>query len=290
MDPCTLFPQRFSRIFNRCALKAYRVCLGNRRLRAASMRLIAVILRHFFIPQFQYKRGKISLRVLHVDHELDEFIPFKPVYRPVYMGFTMLWITTLGCLYTHYGKEIRGEIFTLLRLLEKAYCEAGSVYSRIMTTTRRPEARGDLKLKLMQAVDPHLHCVPSLHVMIVLLTWLFLDRVIRKLGEEKIKPLRDQVYRQSVMIVESILFMKQHSVNCVPAGLLAVGGIMPEFTQEAAEAFIGHLFTELEPDLPVKKEVRKTILDRYRKLAAACRRDKGDYKKVLLGFIEEIGS
>lgn len=280
---------KFTRILNRYALTAYRVCLSRRRLRAAAFRIIGVVFRYFFVPQFRRKRGAISCPVVNVDHVLDETIPFKPEHRPVYISFTMLWISTIGYLHRSYGRAVEGDIFNLFRLMERAYMEAFGVYSRIMSTTSRPKARrGDIGLKLMQAADPHLHCVPSLHVMIVCLTWLFLDRVAEKRGNGELRGLRNLVYRQSIMIIESILFMKQHSVNCIPAGLFALTGMIGDFTPGQAEEFIGRLFTELEPDFPYAEEVRNYIVERYRSLLEGNHKAAGDPKEALIDFLREM--
>ena len=285
-----VIPIRFTSVFNRYALTAYRVCLSNRRLRAAAFQIIRVVLNHFFIPQFRRRRGVLSTPIVHVDHPLDEHVPYKPEHRRIYMSFIMLWISTLGYLYRSYGKKAEADIFLFFRLLEQTYLEAGWIYRRIMTTTRRPEPRLlDMKLKMVHALDPHLHCVPSLHVMVVCITWLYLDRLSEKPGRPDLRSLRNTVYRHSLMITESILFMKQHSVNCIPAGLYAVTGVMTELTDEKAKGFIDSLFTELEPELPKREELRLYMKDQYRGLLACGREsDGGDYKLVLLDYIRSI--
>ncbi len=284
-----VFRIKFTCIFNRYALTAYRVCLSRKRLRAVSIRVITVVLRYFFLPQFQRKRGVLTCPIINVDHELDDKIPFKPEYRPVYMSFTMLWISTLGYLYKAYGRKAEADMFYLLRLIERSYVEAYGVYQRVMTTTRRPKPnRWDIGLGIMQALDPHLHCVPSLHVMIVCINWLFLDYISRKPGRPDLSRLRNLVYKQSIKIIESILLLKQHSVNCIPAGLYTVSYYMEGFSLQVAEEFIDRLFTELEPDLPAREEIRAVIKKQYLQLMEENNGNDGDYKNVLLDFLKDL--
>lgn len=281
---------RFTSMFNPYALTAYRVCLSWRRprLRAASFRVIAVVLKYFFIPQFRNKRGAPCCPIVNVEHSLDELIPFKPEYRPVYMSFTILWISIIGYIYRLRGKEAEPDIFALFRLIEKAYLEAYWVYSRVMTTTDRPKPGANIKLAMVHAIDPHLYCIPSLHVVIVSIAWLFVDRLSKKPGYPDLSDLRDLIYRQAVKITESILLIKQHSVNCIPAGLYTICHLMKEYTPQAVEEFIDRIFTELEPDLPGREEVRGYIKQRYRRLMEDRRSHNGDYREVLLAFIEQM--
>ena len=81
--------------------------------------------------------------------------------------------------------------------------------------------------------------------------------------------------------------MKQHSVNCIPAALYAVTGLMEELTDEKAEGFIDSLFTELEPDLAAREEIRSFLKQRYSALVDGNRKN-GEYKQAILDYLQAI--
>jgi hypothetical protein len=69
-------------------------------------------------------------------------------------------------------------------------------------------------------------------------------RFLQNLGEEKtLQSLAEKVYRGAVVITEAILYVKQHSINCVAASLYVMQRFDPSlFTTADAETFVYSLF------------------------------------------------
>ncbi len=233
--------------------------------RRASLDAVRVILRHFFIPQFIRKFGFTRTRIVHVDHKLDNTIPFNPHYVKLYLSFTKLWIKSLFFIYREFGKAslpaIREYIFSISRL----YVESSKVYYRCMSTTERPRKVGGFYFKVIHLFDPHLLCVPSLHVEIVNFNFYMINSIIKTLADkpETYGDEKKYLWDQAIRITESILFIKQHSVNCIAAGLYVLSAGSCGFPENLAGAVIEELFTGKEDRLESAPEVKQYIRDLY---------------------------
>jgi hypothetical protein len=102
-------------------------------------------------------------------------------------------------------------------------------------------------------------------------------------------PRIEEVRRRALDITEAILYVKQHSVNCVPAAMYAMTCFDPGlFGAEEAENFASALFTG--PGSPGKSaEIRAYIIARYRRFLAAGGRG-GDWRAPLLEFLRNPGA
>jgi hypothetical protein len=133
-----------------------------------------------------------------------------------------------------------------------------------MSTTARPETRDKLMLRIRK-VDPHYLCVPSLHIAIVALTFSYYRAVFKNeyasFDTETIIAHNRALYRGAVEIAETVLYVKQHSVNCIPAALYMTRNLAPHlFSAQDAVDFIDSLFAESE-DVPRadKSEINRHI-------------------------------
>jgi len=92
-------------------------------------------------------------------------------------------------------------------------------------------------------------CVPSLHVMVVCLTYRKFAAILHSLGDaDKYKVQIEEMKQGALAITQAILFIKQHSVNCIPAALYAMTRFDPAlFPPEEAEAFAAQLFGKAPP-------------------------------------------
>jgi hypothetical protein len=96
-------------------------------------------------------------------------------------------------------------------------------------------------------------CLPSLHVMIVLQSYVKLRGYARALGEtEALGPLLKRVFTGAQVITDAVLYVKQHSINCIAAALYAMNRLDPScFTTADAETFVYGLFqTGNNRDIP----------------------------------------
>ena len=113
----------------------------------------------------------------------------------------------------------------------------------------------------MHLLDPHYLCVPSLHIAVVCLTYTFMRKVFEEenySAEEKESWSRD-LYAGAVNIAETVLYVKQHSVNCVSAALYMMASVFPSlFTQKDAVEFLDSMFKNAQ-DIP--QDDIKLILD-----------------------------
>jgi hypothetical protein len=234
----------------------------------SAIRIIAEATRSFFVPQFE--NALLHRRpVVNVDHPLDATIPFDPSFIKKYLEFVQLWMASFYRLRRFYGPKREAEILGFLEAIRRLYAEAGSVYGVVHTTTTRPSKNYNLRFAIIHAVDPHLNCVPSLHVILVVANWLLASRIVARLGAdgargykaEQVELWAASLRVEALAITESVLFVKQHSVNCVGASLYYLKRRFPAFGDEAARAFVRDLFASDAARLGNADELRRVMLE-----------------------------
>ncbi|MDR0411400.1 MAG: hypothetical protein LBH75_05455 [Treponema sp.] len=241
---------------------------------------IGKIFYNFFFRQYKAKLLQ-NTPVVNVDHIMDEKIPFLPQKVNIYLGFIAFWIRTAGFLLK---TGIKKEAADLVASIGKLYAFAAEVYMKYMSTTKRPRYLKTLRFILIHALDPHLMCIPSLHVMVVMLTYKRF--AISTPGFESQKSeLRDG----ALSITESVLYVKQHSVNCVAAAFYALSrfdeALFPPWEIEALTACLFTDGTIPEPDAVL---IREYILTLYRKFINESRIPPSEdqlWEKPLLNFL-----
>jgi hypothetical protein len=249
------------------------LALRKPRLTAAALRLAVEVLRSFFAPQFA---NAIARRrpVVNVDHPLDAMIPFEPGYVGKYLEFMKLWMGTFYSLWCLYGDAAIPELAAYVDSIRALYADAGKVYLTVHTTTTRPAKNYNLRFAIIHATDPHLNCIPSLHVLIVAANWMLAERFMASVPRPDRAPRRgfdaaawlDSLRGEALAITESVLFVKQHSVNCVGASLYCLRRFFPCFEGERSEDFVRDLFsgktarggasTRIEPQLAERLRLR----------------------------------
>ncbi len=207
---------------------------------------------------------KIHLRhtpVKHVDHPLDEKVPFNANHLDTYMGFITFYIRPQLIFCTKYGYFNGGQYpAEFMRYLKMIYDEAYKFYSYSFTTTYRPKSNLKSIQKLHKG-DPHYMCVPSLHISLVCVTYGYFKMCFDREGfTQAEKDLwLSELKEEGVRIAESVLYLKQHSVNCIPAAIYMITHLCPElFTIEDAVTLIEALFKNV-PD--VDRHDQKYIVD-----------------------------
>jgi hypothetical protein len=264
--------------------------LGNPFLRAAALPCLLSILRNFFLLQYRAALFPGLIPVSRVDHPLDGHIPFIPRRVGIYLDFAAFWIRAAGFLLRRFGRKIQGPLRDFIASIGELYAFAAGVYQKNLSTTRRPFYVARPRFLLIHCVDPHLMCVPSLHVMVVIRTAACFRAVLKSLGEEdRYAPQIEEIYRGSVAITDAILFVKQHSVNCIAAAMYAMTAFdRGLFPPEEGAAFVSRLLRDQpSPGPELQALIRDHILSLYRRF---CAEGEGAprWETPLLKFLEGL--
>ncbi|MDR3249330.1 MAG: hypothetical protein LBT39_11160 [Treponema sp.] len=218
--------------------------LTKRQLRPHARKCLASIFYNFFFCQYRSALLK-KLPISRVDHELDARIPFTPAWDKIYMDFTPFWIRLVGFLLGEFGKKAWPAVIHIFDSVAVLYDFAGEIYGKNLSTTTRPFHIKGFRFFLMHACDPHLMCIPSLHVMVMIRAYTQFAKIMKSLVDDgSYESLVAEIRRGARDITEAILYVKQHSVNCVAASMYAMTRFDPElFPPEEAEDFAARLFT-----------------------------------------------
>ena len=213
-------------------------------LRPAALRCIGSVFYNFFFRQYRAALLPGRVPVSRVDHPLDEKIPFVPSWITIYLDFIAFWVRMLGFLLHRYGRRSFTVVKDFMEAIGRLYAFAAETYRKNFSTTRRPFYIARPRFLLIHLVDPHMMCIPSLHVMVVILTYTKFAAALRSLGDaDNCAPQLEEMKQGALAITRAILFVKQHSVNCVSAALYAMtcfdGKLFPP---EEAKAFASLLF------------------------------------------------
>jgi hypothetical protein len=256
-------------------------------LKGPGLRCILSIFRNFFL--LQYKAAFFGgYPVAQADHPLDEKIPFSPGKVDVYLDFVAFWVRTIGFLLRNFGNRALDGAREILDSMGALYQQAAEVYAVSFSTTRRPRYLARPRFLVIHAFDPHLMCIPSLHVMVVIRTYTLFRNLLRRLGaEERFSLQIEEIRRGALDITEAVLYVKQHSVNCVPAAMYSMTRFDPSlFPPVEGEDFCSRLFTEVP--LPGKEDdsaaVREHIRSLYRRFLTQGE-GASSWEKPLLNFL-----
>ena len=268
----------------------YIICiiLAHKSTIIAGIKLIHTILKDFFFIQFQTKFNKKIRPVVNVEHPVDQNIQFSPEHVKTYLSFVKVLFKSASFIYTSFGKKALDDIEKMLNDINMFYTEAGSVYNRCQSTTRRPPVSLNLYFIIIHLFDPHLNCIPSLHVVIICYNYFITGKIIGlyKQEDEDYSSEIDFLYNKAIEIIESVLFIKQHSVNCISTGLFFLSSVSKEYTALEAEKFINDLFIKERTTVNNIEEIRKHIIDLYRTLMQmSVNNPKADYREILVEYL-----
>jgi hypothetical protein len=274
-----------NRIIDLSLIRAILLFLIKKETRKTGLIFIGTIATTFFLPQYQGRLRIKKRKVVNVDHELDRLIPFSADYVKIYLGFIPLWIKSIYFIYLEFGKRSLPLIVEYFNNIGQLYKSSFDVSDRCQSTTTRPGSGRNIPLKLIHWADPHLHCVPSLHVMIVCFNHLRIGTIIRELeGETNAYEAElDYLKNQAILIINSILFMKQHSINCIPAGLFALSTECSEFTDEYALNLIDDIRKMNTDSIVRMEEIAAYISDLYLEFRKSS--DSDSSKEILINFL-----
>ncbi|NLL99868.1 MAG: hypothetical protein GX220_00205 [Treponema sp.] len=212
------------------------------------LKYLKTIIFKFFGIQFFVKFGLKKIPVYNIDHEYDEFVPFMPDKVQIYLDFIDFWIRPFSFLIYVLGwKKAKPYCREFLKLINTTYKSGAEVYFQCMTTTNRPPAGKNKYFKMIHALDPHYLCIPSLHVAICVLVIYFYRYVFEKENFSTIDKERfwNEIFADGIEITETVLFVKQHSVNCIPAAVYMMLRILDDrFSMNDGVDFIDALFVK----------------------------------------------
>jgi len=270
--------------------------LGKPYLRTTGLLCIASIFRNFFFLQYRASFFPGRIPVSRVDHPLDNKVPFIPGRVNTYLDFVAFWVRTLGFLVRTFGRGIFEPVRNFLESMGNLYAYAAEVYKTNLSTTDRPFYIKQPRFLLIHMVDPHLMCIPSLHVMVVIRTYTLFREIIKGLGEEeRFTAQAEELWQGALDITEAVLYVKQHSVNCISAALYAMTCFEPRlFPPAEAEHFVSCIFARPLAKKPVNDEdgskIREHILSLYKRFLAQreeTANSGGDWREPLLAFLKE---
>ncbi len=259
--------------------------LTKKETRKTSLKFLGTLISKFFIPQHQ-RRLRLKKRiVVNVDHELDKLIPFSADYIKIYMSFSPLWIKSIYFIYKEFGNRSLPLISQYINSIAQLYNNGFDVANKCQSTTTRPYSGKNIKLKLLHWVDPHLHCVPSLHVMVVCFNHLRIVSIIKELtgGNGGYENEMEYLWNQSILITNSILHIKQHSINCIPAGLFALSAECTEFNDSYAHNLIAELGKKNIGSISRFEEISSYITGLYTDFQELSKSSSN--KEILINFL-----
>ena len=258
-----------------------------------NFRCFAVIILEFFIVQFFEKFHILRIPVVHVDHPLDKKIPFKPEKVSIYFDFINQWVRPLNMLKQRLGWLRSGTLTRhWMQRFRKLYEYSAQIYHFRLSTTDRPTYKEMREFRQMHALDPHFLCVPSLHVATLALAYGYYRKLFREenFTEEEISRWQPEFYKAAIEITETVLYVKQHSVNCIGAALYVITANFSDIFNEAdAHQFIDDLFKTDELDRSVAKEVKDYIRIVYDKFVDEGK-SAGHWYEPVRNFLHEYES
>lgn len=224
---------------NKKVLKTYISTIFHRPSRKILFKYLRTVLKDFFLLQFSVKFGFKKIPIVHIDHPLDDRVPFTPEKVSIYLDFINFWIRPLTYIQDRSGRKAQLKYTSqFLTLVDQCYRNAAEVYRFRMSTTRRPKYYKGNFLAI-HLLDPHYLCVPSLHVMIVVLAYNFYKKAFAELDYplHEQEALNAELFSGAIDITETVLYIKQHSLNCIPAALYSITYILDSRTM-GDEAFM----------------------------------------------------
>jgi hypothetical protein len=257
-------------------------------LRGPGIACVKSILYNFFYRQYRANLFRGSIPVARADHPLDAHIPFTPGWVGIYLDFSAFWIRMLGFLLAEYGERGIPAVRDFIDSIGKLYAFAAEVYSQNLSTTWRPRYLARPRFVLIHLADPHLMCIPSLHVMVVIRTYTRFREILKSLGgAEQYASQIEEIRQGALAITEAILYVKQHSVNCIPAAMYAMTRFDEgRFPPEEAEDFVSRLFTD-PGSPPESPAIREHIIELYRRFLREGQ-DSQSWKDPLLAFLQGL--
>ncbi len=263
----------------------------------AILSFIVAVAWKFFIFQYLQKIHIRHVKITRADHRLDATIPFREDTARTYLDFINFWIRPLSLAVEKFGWH-RGALISrrFIKKIAFAYNEAYRIYSRNITTTSRPKAT-TRAVRNIQKADPHYCCVPSLHIVIVLLVIFFWRKnfAAENYAPEEMERWNMELYDHGIEITQSVLYMKQHSVNCLPAAMFMITATEKDLiSPEDVYTFIDEIFRNCNDIKPedvqgIRNHIKETYSQYLKKYEASSTKESAgpeDWAQLILDWIK----
>jgi hypothetical protein len=253
--------------------------------------LIGNAVLHFFLPQYVRVLWPRRRLVATLAHPLDREIPFRPREVVTYLGYITFWFKTLCWLYDRIGKEALPDIRRSMDEVLQLYREAGAIYRRRQSTTstRAPLPRHPY-FSLIYLLDPHLACIPSLHVMLICHNHLGTARILRRHGLRgaEAERLQEAVREEAARITEAVLLVKQHSLVDVAPSLFLLTALFPgDYGRGQVVDFVGRLFRDWPVEESTRSRMRALLLSTYEEFLMGWEaRERHGHREQILQFLD----
>lgn len=250
-----------------------------------NMSAMISVLNDFFFLQFLEKFKIYKIPVVKVDHPLDNKIPFKPEKVSIYLDFINFWIRPFAMLKDRIGvKNAALRMRDWMINFKKLYIVAAKIYRYKLSTTDRPKYKDMIEFRQIHALDPHYLCVPSLHIATLLLVYAYFRKVFDEENftqEEKDRWLTE-IFNGAIEISDTVLYIKQHSVNCIGAAFyMVVQNFGDLVSDKDARYFMDNLFRTAEGFSEADaEEVRKYIIGIYEKFTEEQKTSENWYEPI----------
>ena len=262
--------------------------LADARLLTLGVELARLAVSEFFLPQFETRLFPGTRPVVTIGDPLDDRIPFRPERIRSYLGFITVWIGSLGGLSRLYGGTGRSQIARSLSDFCRLYRAAGSVYRRCQSTTRRPRRLPlSIRYLLVRLFDPHLHCIPSLHVLLLCCNYRNLERLAADRRDPTSEVLAADARRAALRITRSVLLVKQHSLADIGPSLYMLCELFAVWDRRDAERFVRDVFRGFpQDDAELSGVLERRVMRGYRDLERLRRANPGaTIEDLVVGYL-----
>jgi hypothetical protein len=252
--------------------------------------LIWNAVHHFFLPQYQSALWPQRRLVATLAHPLDQDIPFHPREVVTYLGYITFWYKTLCWFYDRIGRTALPDIRRSMDEVLILYREAGAIYRRCQsTTTTRAPLPWHPYFSLIYLVDPHLACIPSLHVLLICHNDLGAARILRRHGPQpEGGRLLEEVREEAARIIEAVLLVKQHSLVDIAPSLFLLTALFPDdYGREEVADFVSRLFRDWRIEESSKARMRALVFSTYEQFVREWEdRGRSGHREQILEFLE----
>ena len=267
-----------------------RLLVSDWRLVKRWVALIWKAVDHFFLPQYRSVLWPRRRLVATLSHPLDRDIPFSPREIVTYLGYITFWFKTLRWFYDRLGGAVLPDIRRSMDEVLVLYQEAGAIYRRCQstTTTRAPLPRHPY-FALIYLLDPHLACIPSLHVLTICHNDLGAARILRRHGPQpEGGRVLEEVREEAARIIEAVLVVKQHSLVDVAPSLFLLTALFPDdYGREAVADFVSRLFRDWRVEESPKARMRALVLSTYDEFVTGWEASgRSGHREQILKFLE----
>ncbi len=271
--------------------QAARLLVSDWRIVRRWLGLIWNAVHHFFLPQYLSLLWPRHRLVATLAHPLDREIPFRPRAVVTYLGYITFCFKTLRWFYDRIGQAALPDIRRSMDDVFLLYQEAGAIYRRCQSTTStRAPLPNHPYFALIYLLDPHLACIPSLHILLICHNDLGAGRILRRHGLRggEAERLQEAVREEAVRIIEAMLVVKQHSLVDVAPSLFLLTALFPDDYRRGEVAdFVSRLFRSWRIDESIKARMRAVLLSAFDEFVTGWEaRGRSGHREQILEFLK----